>query len=103
MLEYDIFIAYSGPDQDQAEELYDELTATSGLHVFFDKQSLKPGEVFGTAIPRALVSSQIVVALISEHWDDAHFVKDEVYRAIGAARSNPEPFPRSISSKASAP
>ncbi len=61
---YDIFLVHAAGDKETARALYAALRAAD-LRVFFDEESLIPGDRFMREIPSALASSQLIAVLIS--------------------------------------
>lgn len=64
--EYDAFISYCSADGLQAEHLYQLLSQTFGLRVWFDRQDVIPGTSFVRAIEDGLSRSLTCLALIGE-------------------------------------
>jgi hypothetical protein len=87
---WDIFIAHARPDKPIAELLFDRLEA-GGHRVFLDARSLKPGDFWDLAIPRALKTARMIVVLISHTYEEAHYLRDEVAQAVDVARKNGSP------------
>jgi hypothetical protein len=86
---WDIFLAHSGPDREQAERLF-ELLPRSEFSVFLDSKCLPIGTDWDTELPKIQRASRITVALISAHTDDAHYLRDEIAAAIAQSRRHPE-------------
>ncbi len=90
---YDVFVAYARADEEIAEALYEALVEDAGLHVFLDRRSLLPGDVWDTAIPGAIADSRVVVALLSPVDDsagEAWYQKEELIHGIRYTRRNQE-------------
>jgi hypothetical protein len=59
-----IFLSYAKEDIDKARELCEKMEA-AGLNVWFDKKSLKPGELWKATIRNAIRKSRYFVSLLS--------------------------------------
>lgn len=81
---YHIFIAYASPDRPYAKSLYEILR--EDYEVFFDEESLLPGDPWDITLPRSQANSLITIILISENVDDAYYQKEEIASAIALAR-----------------
>ena len=65
MPRYDVFIAYAGPNEPHARELYDALSASLGKdRIFFDK-ALPSGTPWYEEIPTALSESRVTVSVLA--------------------------------------
>lgn len=62
--EYDVFLSHNRRDKPWVRRLYELLTA-HGLRVFFDEESVRPGQSIVTAIEAALERSRHVVLVLS--------------------------------------
>jgi hypothetical protein len=62
--EYDVFLSHNRRDKPWVRRLYGFLTA-KGLRVFFDEESIRPGQSVVTAIEAALEASRYVVLVLS--------------------------------------
>jgi tetratricopeptide (TPR) repeat protein len=82
---WDVFLTYASPDRARARELYDALVAL-GLNVCFDQAVLQGGDDWYRLLPRYLRASKVVVALVSEASQDAHFEDAEMIDAIEMVR-----------------
>ena len=87
---WDIFIAHASSDRVRAEQLY-ELLEARGRRVFLDARSLKPGDFWDTEIPRALATSRVIAVLVTQGFDDALYLRDEIVEAISRARLTGSP------------
>ena len=85
---YDVFVAHSGSDSSEGRRLYDLLTGLGQCRVFLDDVSLSPGDVWDDAVPKALLSSMVVVVLVSRSWNASYYVPSEVVGALRRAQSN---------------
>ena len=82
---WDVFLAHASVDTPFARQLNALLTAR-GVSVCFDEAVLRPGDNWYALLPRYVRQSAIVVALVSEHTDDAHFEVSEIILAINQVR-----------------
>ena len=62
-----IFISYAHEDIASARKLYEQLNSLPGVEVWFDKESLKPGQRWELAIKDAISGSQYFLLLISKN------------------------------------
>lgn len=85
---YTYFLAHAGRDQARAERLYDAL-ASPGLPCFLASRCLVGGDNWLDAIPRAQRRSRATVALISDAYDAAHWLREEVLTAIDVQKRDP--------------
>ncbi len=83
---YDVFIAYAGPDQPHARDLYNALAPK--WSVFFDREVLRPGDRWMRVLPAAVQGSRIVAVLVSSNLDANWYTDDEVARAIKQVRKS---------------
>ena len=58
------FLSYAHEDVAPAQRLYDSLTPC-GIRIWFDRESLQPGERWESAIRRGIRSSRYFLALLS--------------------------------------
>ena len=82
---WDVFLSYASPDRPQAHWLYDALTAL-GLRVFFDQESLAPGDDWHQNLTDHIRRSSVGVGLISEHTSDAHYQRAELIEILKQRR-----------------
>ena len=82
---HDVFIAYPSAERPVATALADALRAR-GTTVFLDHQSLRPGELWDEAIPRALERARLAVVLVSSHTQAAWYQREEIAHAIDLSR-----------------
>ena len=61
-----VFLSYAREDTDAAERLYNDLN-DEGVNVWFDKESLRPGQNWSQAIGKAIGESRYFLALLSEN------------------------------------
>lgn len=80
---YDVFVAHASADKPRACVLYEALTALD-LKVFFDAESLLPGDDWHEAIPAALRASDVVVVLVSPN--RGYYDGEEVVISIAEVR-----------------
>lgn len=85
---WDFFLAHAGADMTDAEALYDLLAKDH--QVFLDKRSLKPGDEWDIEIARAQRTAKITVVLVSDRFEKAYYLREEIAAAIQLARAAPD-------------
>ena len=78
------FIAHAGADLDFARSLYRLLKPR--LSVWLDQEDLLPGDDWDREIPRAQRRSMATVVLVSQRYEAAYYLRDEVHAAIQILR-----------------
>jgi len=86
---YTYFLAHAGRDQARAERLYDAL-ASPELPCFLASRCLTPGTDWLRAIGQAQRRSRATVALVSDAYDAAYWLREEVLAAIEVQKRDPE-------------
>jgi len=81
-----IFISHRNLDQinEEAERLQQRLQESQGYNCFFDKESLKAGDIWKTKIHESIRKSDVLILLIAKD-GDSDWVKREVDIARGAS------------------
>ena len=87
VIKWDIFLAHSSQDTEEAQKLYDLLSST--FRIFLDVCSLEPGGDWDIEIPRAQRESRATVILLSSTSQRAYYAREEVARGIALARADP--------------
>jgi hypothetical protein len=77
---YDVFLSYSRADTERVAPLRDALRHM-GYHVFFDTQSIDPGEQWKTRLERSIQSSRTLVLCWSENTRGSDYITFEYSRA----------------------
>ncbi|MGA2832254.1 MAG: toll/interleukin-1 receptor domain-containing protein [Terracidiphilus sp.] len=77
---YDVFLSYSRTDTERVAPLRDELRRM-GYRVFFDVQSIDPGEEWKRRLERSISGSRTLVLCWSEHTRDSDYITFEYSRA----------------------
>jgi hypothetical protein len=77
---YDVFLSYSRADAERAAPLRDELRRM-GYRVFFDEQSIGPGERWKRRLERSIRNSRALVLCWSEHARGSDYIMFEYSRA----------------------
>lgn len=77
----DLFISYSHKDRDLVKPLAD-LLGLPGEAIFWDEQSLKPGQLWSSEIDRAIASCRIVVLCWCCDTASSQYVEHEVDLAL---------------------
>jgi hypothetical protein len=77
---YDVFLSYSRADTARVQPLLDELR-TLGYTVFFDVQSITPGEQWKPRLERAIAASRTLVLCWSENTRNSDYITFEYSRA----------------------
>jgi hypothetical protein len=80
MTRYDVFFSYSRADTERVAPLRDALRGM-GYRVFFDTQSIDPGEQWKTRLERSIQSSRALVLCWSEHTRGSDYIAFEYSRA----------------------
>ncbi len=78
--QYDVFLSYSRADTERDAPLRDALRGM-GYRVFFDTQSIDPGEQWKTRLERSIQSSRTLVLCWSEHTRGSDYITFEYSRA----------------------
>jgi hypothetical protein len=78
---YTYFLAYAGRDQARAERLYDAL-ASPELPCFLASRCLAGGDDWPRAVAQAQRRSRATVALVSDAYDAAYWLREEVLAAL---------------------
>jgi hypothetical protein len=85
-----VFLSYAREDIDAAARLYQSLTST-GIAVWFDKESLGPGAKWKTAISAAIRGSRYFIILLSSRSVSKRgFVQSEIKQALDVLEQYPE-------------
>ncbi len=79
-IRYDVFLSYSRSDTDRVEPLLEELRRM-GYRVFFDVQSIDPGERWKKRLERSIRASRTLVLCWSEHTRSSDYITFEYSRA----------------------
>lgn len=77
---YDVFLSYSRSDTERVQPLLDELRRL-GYRVFFDVQSIDPGEKWKKRLDRSIRASRTLVLCWSEHAHGSDYITFEYSRA----------------------
>ena len=80
MARYDVFLSYSRADTERVTPLRDELRRM-GYRVFFDVQSIDPGEEWKRRLERSISASRTMVLCWSEHTRGSDYITFEYSRA----------------------
>lgn len=80
MARYDVFLSYSRADTERVAPLLDELRRM-GYSVFFDTQSIDPGEQWKRRLERSIRVSRTLVLCWSEHTRGSDYITFEYSRA----------------------
>jgi TIR domain len=82
MNKIDVFLSYAREDSVEADRLYHALLK-AGLSVWFDKESLRPGERWQIAVEGAIRNARYFIALMSSRSATKRgFVQKEIRRAL---------------------
>jgi hypothetical protein len=79
-IRYDVFFSYSRADTARVQPLLDELRRL-GYSVFFDVQSIVPGEQWKTRLERSISASRTLVLCWSENTRSSEYIAFEYSRA----------------------
>jgi hypothetical protein len=77
---FDVFLSYSRQDSDRVRPLRDALQRL-GYRVFFDVQSIEPGERWKTRLEKSIRASRTLVLCWSEHTRSSDYITFEYSRA----------------------
>jgi hypothetical protein len=77
---YDVFLSYSRSDAKRVQPLLDELRR-HGYRVFFDVQSIDPGQQWKKRLERSIRASRTLVLCWSEHARGSDYITFEYSRA----------------------
>jgi len=80
MAKYDVFLSYSRTDTERVAPLRDELRRM-GYRVFFDVQSIDPGEEWKRRLERSIGASRTLVLCWSENTRGSEYITFEYSRA----------------------
>ncbi len=80
MAKYDVFLSYSRTDTERVAPLRDELRRM-GYRVFFDVQSIDPGEQWKRRLERSISASRTLVLCWSENTRGSDYITFEYSRA----------------------
>jgi hypothetical protein len=81
MKTFDVFLSYRSSDVKAAEGLRTSLEAR-GVHVWLDKDQIRPGDLFGEALENGLATSRAVGLIVTPNSLASNWVKNEYYRAL---------------------
>ena len=79
MAKYDVFLSYSRADTERVAPLRDELRRL-GYEVFFDVQSIDPGEQWKRRLERSIAASRTIVLCWSENTRGSEYITFEYSR-----------------------
>ncbi|HEV7404229.1 MAG TPA: toll/interleukin-1 receptor domain-containing protein [Chthoniobacteraceae bacterium] len=82
---YDAFIAYASNDEPKARQ-FRALLESLGYTAFLDADCIDPGEIWESAIEKALHSALVTFLLISRASGSAYYQNEERLRAVGQVR-----------------
>lgn len=80
MAKYDVFLSYSRADTERVAPLREELRRL-GYRVFFDVQSIDPGEQWKRRLERSIRASRALLLCWSEHTRGSDYITFEYSRA----------------------
>jgi len=85
-----VFLSYARDDLDSARRIFQELTR-AGVRVWFDKESLLPGQNWSGAVRKGIRGSRFFLALLSEKSvSKAGYVQKEIKMALEMLDEFPE-------------
>ncbi len=64
--DWDVFLSFHGVDRPKAKMVFDALSA-GGLKVFFDADTIQPGEVWLRVLERGILEARTYMVLLSDH------------------------------------
>lgn len=86
-----VMISYAARDQGIAENLVNQLQ-TAGLHAFFDKGEIRPGENIIDWVSSSLRQAEMVIILLSKNTETARWQKREIDVAISSEIERDKPL-----------
>ncbi len=86
MPRYDVFIAYAGPNEPHARELYEALVGSLGKDKVFFDQEQPPGTWWYKEVPTALTDSRMTAAVLARDPNGGWYDKAEFALAIDEMR-----------------
>jgi hypothetical protein len=87
-----VFISYGREDEASARQLYTQLSHRSRT-IFFDRESLIPGQLWKSAIIRAIKEADIFIVLLSKSSNRRGFLNREIKEAVEIVYEQPEAKP----------
>ncbi|MGE0812676.1 MAG: ROK family protein [Vicinamibacterales bacterium] len=88
-MSYDVFLSYGRPDEEAARELHARLS-DHHLSVFFDKTCIAPGAHWRVDIEKAIRSTKVFVACLSQRSiENRGYVHTELRHALEVLKSTP--------------
>ncbi len=87
--EWDVFIAYPGPERDAAGELYAALRQ-GGTRVFLDHECVGLGDPWAVVLAAAQRAARVTAVLVSKRSDRAFYQREEIAQAIELWRQDPK-------------
>lgn len=84
---WDLFLAHASADADAARALHAALAPRA--RTFLDAVSIPPGAVWPVALQHALEGSRTIAVLVPKDVAPAWYLLDEMVRAIGLVRADP--------------
>lgn len=85
-----VFISYAREDSNEARRLKSDLESV-GIKVWFDKESILPGDNFKLAINRAIETCSYFIPLISKNSVKRGYFQKEIKKALDVYETFPEP------------
>lgn len=86
-----VFLSYAHEDFVHAEKLYEVLTAIPSVELWFDKESLLPGQKWEIEIRKAIGDSRFFLLLLSSHsTSKIGFYQKEIRRALEVFEGYPD-------------
>ena len=90
MFKHKVFISYAREDSEIAKKLYDDLSQ-AGVELWFDRESLAPGQDWQLEIEKAIKESTFFLALISSKSTTKRgFAQKELKRVLDILDERPE-------------
>ena len=87
---FQVFLSYSRIDKEKVRSLYQKLR-NDGFNIWFDEESLLPGQKWEDVIDNAIRTVSAVVICLSENSiDKAGYVQKEIKLALEVADKQPE-------------
>jgi serine protease Do len=81
MIPHDVFVSYSNPDKPVADAIVARLER-EGIRCWIAPRDVIPGQVWGSAIVKAIQDSRLMIVVISDESNQSTHVPREVERAV---------------------
>jgi hypothetical protein len=87
MRQFDIFLSYKSDDSEWVERLKGDLQKR-GVHVWLDRDQIRPGDLFAEALENGLETCRAVGLVVTPKSVSSGWVKEEYYRALSLTKKS---------------